>query len=521
MPNVPGAREVDGYGALNGEGEIAEGDVATTERRARPRPPRPESPAVPGVVVPPRDRPAWETTYSLALVVLDAALISVAGYVALDRFGGAESVNGVPYAVLAALLAPVWVLVLAVGRAYESRFVGVGSDEFRRVSDASVRLLAILATVAFVFRVPLSRGFVGIAFPLGTVLLLLGRYAARRVLHRLRKRGQAVHRVLVVGARDAVEDVVRQMMLTPHAGMRVVGTCVPETERAVTVNGAEFRVYGTPIEAASAVAAAGADTVAVAGGWAMGADGVRRLAWQLEGSGVDLVVAPSLTNVAGPRITIRPVAGLPLLHVDEPEFTGFRRVVKGVLDRTLAALFLLLASPVVLAAALAVKVTDRGPAFYGQERVGRNGATFRIWKLRSMYVGADARVAELAEANEQDGVLFKMRRDPRVTPVGRWLRRFSIDEVPQLWNVVKGDMSLVGPRPPLPREVAKYGADVRRRLLVKPGLTGLWQVSGRSDLSWEESVRLDLHYVENWSVAMDAMILWKTAGAVLRGRGAY
>lgn len=492
--------------------------MATAERPARSsRVPRA---AVPDPVAEPRPRPGWEATYALSLVVLDAALISFAGYVALDRFGQ-STVDGIPYALLAMLLAPVWIVVLAVSRAYESRFVGVGSDEFRRVFDASVRLLAAVATVAFVFKVPLSRRFVGVAFPLGTVLLLLGRYAARRVLHRLRQQGRAVHDVLVVGSRDAVEGVVRQICDTPHAGLRVVGACVPDTERAVVVEQVTVPVYGLPVDAAQAVAAAKADTVVVAGGWAMGADGVRRLAWQLEGSGVDLVVAPSLTNVAGPRITIRPVAGLPLLHVDEPEFTGFRRVFKGVLDRALASLFLLAASPVLLLVAVAVKVTDRGPVLFGQERVGKDGRTFRIWKFRSMYVGADERVDELAERNEKGDVLFKIRRDPRVTPVGRWLRRFSIDEVPQLWNVVTGDMSLVGPRPPLPREVAKYGYDTRRRLLVKPGLTGLWQVSGRSDLTWEESVRLDLHYVENWSVAMDAMILWKTVGAVLRGRGAY
>jgi exopolysaccharide biosynthesis polyprenyl glycosylphosphotransferase len=488
------------------------------ERGART--PRAPKPVIPDPVGEPRPRPPWEATYALALVVLDAALISVAGYVALDRFGQ-HTADGIPYSLLAVLLAPVWVVVLAVSRAYESRFIGVGSDEFRRVFDGSVRLLAAIATGAFVFRVPLSRGFVGVAFPLGTVLLLLGRYAARRVLHKLRQQGRAVHDVLVVGSRDAVEGVVKQICETPHAGLRVVGACVPDTERAVVVGGVTVPVHGAPVDAAAAVAKANVDTVVVAGGWAMGADGVRRLAWQLEGSGVDLVVAPSLTNVAGPRITIRPVAGLPLLHVDEPEFTGFRRVFKGVMDRALAAVFLLLALPVLLVVAAAVKLTDRGPVFYGQERVGKDGRTFRIWKFRSMYVGADARVDELAEQNEKDDVLFKIRRDPRVTPVGRWLRRFSVDEVPQLWNVVTGDMSLVGPRPPLPREVAKYGYDTRRRLLVKPGLTGLWQVSGRSDLTWEESVRLDLHYVENWSVAMDAMILWKTFGAVVRGRGAY
>lgn len=469
----------------------------------------------------PRPRPDWETTYSVVLVVVDAALISVAGFVALVGWLGSSdaTVEGVPYWVLAALLAPVWVAVLAVSRAYEPRFVGIGSEEFRRVFDASIRLLAIVATVAFTFHLALSRGFVGVAFPLGTVLLLLGRYAARRVLHGLRRRGRSAHRVVVVGTRDAVEHVIRQVRAAPHAGLVVVGACVPDPEKPVEVDGTDVPALGTPIDTADVLAGVEADTVAVAGGWAMGAKGVRRLAWQLEGTGVDLVVAPSLTDVAGPRVTIRPVAGLPLLHVEEPELTGFRRLFKGVTERTLALLLLVLLSPVILAIAIAVKLTDRGPVFFAQERVGRNGATFRIWKFRSMYVGAEARLADLR--NEADGVLFKVRRDPRVTPVGRLLRRLSLDEIPQLWNVVRGDMALVGPRPPLPSEVARYGTDVHRRLLVKPGLTGLWQVSGRADLSWEESVRLDLHYVENWSVALDAMILWKTLGAVVRGRGAY
>jgi exopolysaccharide biosynthesis polyprenyl glycosylphosphotransferase len=498
------------------------GAARPAARRGRRRDERPRA-DVPAPAVPARRRPLWETTYAVALAVVDAALITIAGYVALlQRFGGQSSeINGVSYTLLAAALAPVWVLVLAVSRAYESRFVGVGSEEFRRVFDASVRLLAAVATVAFTFKLPLSRGFVGVAFPLGTVLLLLGRYGARRVLHHLRETGRASHRVVVVGTRDAVTDVIRQAMHAPHAGMFVVGACLPETEEPLRVDDAEYPVLGTPAEAARCVAEADADTVAVAGGWAMGADGVRRLAWQLEGSGVDLVVAPSLTNVAGPRITIRPVAGLSLLHVDEPEFTGFRRLFKTVYDRALALAILVVLAPVLLLVAVLVRVSARGPVFFSQERVGQNGRTFRLWKFRSMYGDAESRRAQVEDLNESDGVLFKIRRDPRVTPVGRLLRRLSIDELPQLWNVVRGDMSLVGPRPPLPSEVASYASEVRRRLLVKPGLTGLWQVSGRADLTWEESVRLDLHYVENWSVALDFMILWKTVGAVLHGRGAY
>jgi exopolysaccharide biosynthesis polyprenyl glycosylphosphotransferase len=458
------------------------------------------------------------------LVAVDTLSVAVASFGAvLLRFGEkSEALNGVSYVALAALLVPVWIGVLAISRAYEPRHVGIGSEEFRRVFDASVRLVAVVATTAFTFRLPLARGFVGIALPSGTVLLLGGRYAARRVLHGYREKGRAVHRVLVVGDREAAEAVARMALAAPYAGLLIVGACVPDHEHDLVVGDVIIPALAAPIDAATVVRTVRADTVAIAGGWAIGADGVRRLAWQLEGSGIDLVVAPSLTNVAGPRITIRPVAGLPLLHVEEPEFTGVRRVFKGAFDRTLAILVFLLAGPVMLVIAVAIKVTDRGPVLFSQDRVGRNGQIFRLWKFRSMYVDAEARRAEIEHLNETEGgVLFKMRNDPRVTPVGRFLRRYSLDELPQILNVLLGDMSLVGPRPPLPSEVAGYASEVHRRLLVKPGVTGLWQVSGRADLTWEESVRLDLHYVENWSVALDFMILWKTAGAVIRGRGAY
>jgi exopolysaccharide biosynthesis polyprenyl glycosylphosphotransferase len=246
---------------------------------------------------------------------------------------------------------------------------------------------------------------------------------------------------------------------------------------------------------------------------------LRSLSWQLEGTGLELLVAPGLVEVAGPRLHIRPFDGLPLLSVEQPRFSGWRRVVKGGIDRSLALVALVVLLPVLGALALAVRAS--GPVLYRQQRVGLGGQEFTMLKFRSMVVGADQQVAGLSDGNDADGLLFKMRADPRVTPVGRWLRRLSLDELPQLVNVLRGDMSLVGPRPPLPREVAQYDTSVSRRLLVKPGLTGLWQISGRSDLPWEEAVRLDLRYVENWSLAMDVQILWKTARAVVSASGAY
>ena len=248
---------------------------------------------------------------------------------------------------------------------------------------------------------------------------------------------------------------------------------------------------------------------------------LRQLAWELEKTGTDLCVAPALLDVAGPRTTIRPIAGLPLLHMDHPEFTGGRRVIKAAFDKSLALAALVLAAPLLGALALVIHCDDGGPVLFRQTRVGKDGRTFTVYKFRTMVPDAEQRRAELASQNEQHGLLFKIRNDPRVTRSGSWLRRWSLDELPQLVNVLAGDMSLVGPRPALPEEAAMYGDHVRRRLAVKPGLTGLWQVNGRSDLSWDESVRLDLRYVENWSFVLDLQILWKTCAAVARGSGAY
>jgi len=217
---------------------------------------------------------------------------------------------------------------------------------------------------------------------------------------------------------------------------------------------------------------------------------------------------------------VDPVDGLPLLRLTRPTFAGVSWVAKHVVDRLGSALLLLLMAPLLLFIAIAVKL-DGGPIFFRQTRVGRHGREFSMLKFRSMVVDAEQRLVSLRRANEGAGPLFKMKNDPRVTGIGAFLRRYSLDELPQLINVLTGAMSLVGPRPPLPREVATYGRDAQRKLLVKPGLTGLWQISGRSDLSWEESVRLDLRYVENWNLALDALILWKTFGAVTGSRGAY
>ena len=469
----------------------------------------------------------WQSTYARRLVILDATMLAVAGLVAvLLRFGDIPTaqLRGLSYLGVSAILAVTWSATLALTRCYEARFLGHGSEEYKRVASASMRLAGTVAFFSFAFKLELARGFVAVAVPLGTVLLISGRVAARALIYRGRRlHGTFTHRVLVVGTHPHVRALVERLRSEPNAGYSIVGACVPGARESRLPGGSPYDVpvIGHLAGIPEAMRSIGADTVAVTASPGINGDALRQLSYELEGTGVDLVVAPALTNVTGTRISIRPVAGLPLLHVDEPELTGARKLLKSVFDRSVALVALVALLPLFVAIALAVRLTSKGPALFRQERVGRGGGTFRVWKFRSMYVDAAERRAGLELLNESDGPLFKMRNDPRTTPVGRFLRKYSLDELPQLCNVLRGHMSLVGPRPPLESEVRKYGGHARRRLMVKPGITGLWQVSGRSDLSWDETVRLDLSYVENWSLALDITVLFRTVATVLRGKGAY
>lgn len=480
--------------------------------------------AAPNASPPAADAARWLSRYTRLLLLTDLTALTLAGIIAvLVRFGDSpDLVRGVSYYGVAAVIVACWLCALAAGRCYEQRFVGAGSEEFRRVGNASFRVAAVVALVGYGAQLELARGFVAVALPAGFVLLLAGRWLGRLWLHGARRRGRCSHRVVLVGAAADVRELARQFAREPASGLLVVGACVQDDfAGSVLGGGVDVPVVGSVLDVTSALVAVHADTVAVAASPGMTGEVLRELTYQLEGTGVDLLVAPALTNITGTRISIRPVAGLPLLHVDEPELTGGRKLLKAVFDRSVASLLLIIAAPVLCAIALGIRATSPGPALFRQQRVGRDGALFSVWKFRSMYVGAEQRRAELERLNELDGVLFKVRDDPRVTSVGRWLRKTSLDELPQLVNVLRGDMSLVGPRPPLPSEVEKYDGHAHRRLLVKPGMTGLWQVSGRSDLSWSETVRLDLQYVENWSLGLDLVVLTKTALTVARGKGAY
>ena len=413
-----------------------------------------------------------------------------------------------------------WLVALQLAGAYDLRGVGTGTQEFRRVTRAAAHTLGAIAIAAFLADMPITRGFLAVCIPVGLVLQLAMRYVVRRGVYARRARGAWTNTILAVGTTEAVRHLVDATSRNPLAGLRVVGACVEDT-----ADGAEIapgvRILGDVAEAAAVAHRVDADIVAVAGA-GLGPRSIRELGWALEGTGRNMVMAPGLTEVAGPRVHVRPVEGLPLMWVDQPQFTGMKRLAKRAMDIVGATLLLVLGLPFLLLIAALIRLTSRGPALYRSTRMGTGGQRIVVYKFRSMYLDAESRKRELAVDNEvAGGVLFKMRRDPRVTPFGRVLRKFSLDELPQLLNVLNGSMSLVGPRPPLPDEVERYHTHVHRRLLVKPGMTGLWQVSGRSDLSWDETVRLDLFYVENWSLAFDVAIMMRTVWAVIRGRGAY
>jgi exopolysaccharide biosynthesis polyprenyl glycosylphosphotransferase len=470
--------------------------------------------------------PDWLRRYQLGLGVIDGVAASLAGILAYAlRFRSANFGSVDLFA--AALLPFAWLVVIHLNGAYERRFVGVGATEFQRILRAFLHLTVLVTFASFVSKADLARGFVLLALVLALTFDLAGRYAARKWLHRRRVRGYALASVLLVGDAESIVSFATILQRDRYAGMRPIGACVPpslvhDPTTLQALAKLDLPLFGDVDSIATAVRMSRADTIAVVSSAAIGPEKLRWISWQLEGSSVSLVVSPGLTEVAGPRLHVQPVAGLPLLHVEEPRFTGLHRVAKATFDRSVAALAIFVLLPLILVLWGAVRFSSTGPGFFRQTRVGRNGQLFTIFKFRSMFVDAEARLDVLQSANvNADGLLFKIRDDPRQTPVGRILRRLSLDELPQLFNVLNGTMSLVGPRPPLPTEAARYGEDVRRRLLVKPGLTGLWQISGRSDLTWDEAVRLDLRYVENWSFALDIMILFKTVGAVARGSGAY
>lgn len=472
---------------------------------------------------------AWAKAYCAKLFLTDTliltAIVGLAfyGHLASLRAAAMETSTLVTRSALLALaIIAVWTVCLATFRTRDLTVVGGGAGEYKRVVNASTAVFGPIAIVFLIAQVDSARWFFAVAFPLGMVGLLLGRWLWRRWLIRQRELGHFLWRVVVVGTRSDVENAVRQIGTNTGGPYAVIGAVLEESDTERDDGPLrDIRVMRDLNRVAEYASFIGADGVVVVGQPTGRSDFIHDLAWQLEGKTVELILATSLANIAGPRIHFRPVDGLPLMHVEIPQFEGGKHLLKRAMDVIASGLALVLLAPLFVAIAFLIRADSEGGVLFSQERVGRGGRSFQMLKFRSMVADAAERQLEFTGPNDGNGVLFKLKNDPRVTRIGRTLRKYSLDELPQLWNVLMGDMSLVGPRPPLPVEVSSYEDHVRRRLFIKPGLTGMWQINGRSDLSWEESVRLDLYYVENWSVIGDLRIIWRTFRVLVNPVGAY
>ncbi|MCC3295293.1 sugar transferase [Arthrobacter sp. zg-Y411] len=513
---APAAADVRGVGPVALPGEAFVFPSFTTRRPFR------------GAAHPRSAAVAWNRKYSRIIAVTDAVVVfgaALAGHLAWFGLSAAPLYIGslvTTYLVVSLVVGCAWMLALHVYRSRDPRITGIGTDEYKRVVNASILLLGALALVSVVFQFDLSRGYIGLVFPAGLSGLVCSRWLLRQWLQGQRQRGRYLFKVVVLGRARDVRYVVHQINAKSRAAYQVVGVALTGKQRAwLEVDGTRLPVVSDERTVVDAVSRLRADAVIVAGPTKGGSRYVQELGWELEESSTQLILTTGLTNVAGPRIHSRPVEGLPLMHVELPQYSGARHALKRGLDVVLSGAALLALVPVFITLAVMVRRDSPGPVIFRQKRVGRGGEVFEMLKFRSMVETAEDDLAGLLDRNESSGVLFKMQHDPRVTRVGRWMRKYSLDELPQLWNVFLGHMSLVGPRPPLPREVAQYGNRVHRRLYIKPGLTGMWQINGRSELNWKDGVRLDLYYVENWSLAGDLIILWRTVQMLRKPVGAY
>jgi len=503
----------------------AEGETVAAEELSASRPR-----FIPSILALPRLLPrlrSWYARYGLALGLTDAAAIAAAVVAAyLWRFGENLQVTVAgtvhAYPLVAVLIGLVWWVVLDARGSRERCVIGHGLDEYRLVISASLYAFGGVAIVSYFLDAELSRGFFLTLLPLGTFLVLLGRWVGRQILHRRRAIGGAFTPTLVVGSAREVREAVRDLQRNQHAGYRPVAVALtPSDDNAAIM--ATPEMSDLPVIDLSSVnrhvAESRVRAVVVAPGLTRAR--VRQLAWELENSLVRLMFVPSLVDVAGPRLSVHQVQDLSLLSVDLPRYSGWNHAIKRAFDLAFSTVALILLAPVLAVIAVLIKREDGGPILFRQERIGLRGEPFVVHKFRTMCVDAESRIDAMIAAAGGQALLFKVEDDPRITKIGKVLRKYSLDELPQFWTVLRGGMSVVGPRPQVAREVAEYTDAAHRRLLIKPGITGLWQVNGRSDLSIEESIRLDLRYVENWSLTGDLTIIARTIRVVLQSSGAY
>lgn len=402
-----------------------------------------------------------------------------------------------------------WLYFLWLNGSRDVKILGFGADEYKRLINATLLSFTFIAFISYIFKLEISRAFVLVVFPFGLLTLFITRRFLRKKLLVDRKKGRYLSNVLLIHT-DEIDPVETRLNLAEYAGFKI-------TEKIKKLDSADLDFKEVLEKAINT----NCDQIMIGQTAKVSASDLRKLGWALENTDIDLVVAPAVTEIAGPRLKVSNVEGLPLLHLEQPSFSGGARFTKRFIDIFIAIIGLVVVSPILLIVALVIKASDVGSVIYKQKRIGKNNKEFIVYKFRTMYEGSHEQREKIMAEMNKDPRLAKNPQDPRVTKPGLFLRRWSIDEIPQLINVLKGEMSLVGPRPPLAEEVNRYEKSEKRRLLVKPGLTGLWQVSGRSELDWEDAVRLDLYYVENWSLTLDLLIILRTAAAVWRGEGAY
>lgn len=466
-----------------------------------------------------------------ALVATDMLAVFVAAMVATYlRFGSVVAPVGfenpevsIDFFQLALVVVPLWVAFLALSGLYDLDRATLGVSEAGRIARALSLGVVVLILAIFAAKLPgLSRAWILLVWALSIAFVLAARGMILVIVLLLRRRGRLLVPTLVVGSNAESADIIRVLHGNVDAGLVPVGCLASSQAERLELDfcSGDVPVLGSARDITDVVRDRHVETVIIASS-AFDHDVLARMIAELRDEDVDLHISSGLFEVLTSRVLISEVAGVPLITVKGISLSRGNLLVKRVFDLIVAGLIILIGMPLWLLFAALVKFSSPGPVFYAQERVGRDGRPFGMLKFRSMYRDADQRLAELAAANEASGPMFKMKDDPRVTPVGKWMRKFSIDEFPQLINVIKGEMSLVGPRPPLPSEVQRYSEGDWRRLEVTPGMTGLWQVSGRSSLTFDEMVRLDLFYIENWSVALDITLMLRTIPAVLLARGAY
>lgn len=490
---------------------------------AEPVTPRTGREREPGGDQPSSGRQTSWRRWRAGLVAADAVVIAAASglaYVTREFLGAVGALPELAYEVPVAVAAiPVWLGVLAGLGNYRRSNLNAPGEGFRRFLAGTAGGVLALGFVSFAFNLQLSRGYVMLLALYALVFGLLVRSGLRAWLRSRWLAGRGLSRVLVVGVNDEARSLASALMTSPACGYEVVGFAD------------ESMPVGTDVVDGGQVLGSSRDVLAVAEEHDVGLvvaspsglqpGTLHDITVRLEGSPVDFAVFPSLHEVATRRVEVESVANVPLMHVEQIRLERGKAALKRACDVVGAVGLLAVLWPLMLAAAVVVRLDSRGPALFKQQRVARDGRRFTLLKFRTMHDGADERRGEMGQLNEAGHHFFKIRQDPRVTRVGRHLRRWSIDETPQLWNVLKGDMALVGPRPALPEEVVKYEPWHERRLRVKPGVTGLWQVSGRADVPFDEAVRLDLFYIENWSLGFDLVVLGRTVLAVLGCRGAY